>query len=102
MRMDRFFYIPLNYSLYDKDIGYISGKKSCCQFHKSNYRSSSGFTSARHKFSAWSILILFSFVRLGIWVSRYSFPCPPTESPGLLCSTLKNTGLDVQTCTVEM
>ena len=83
MRMDRFFYIPLNCSLYDKDIGYISGKKSCCQFHKSSYRSSSGFTLVRHKCSAWSILILFLFVRLGIWVSRDSFPCPPHREPGV-------------------
>lgn len=86
MRTDRFFYIPLNCCLYDKDIGYISGEKSCCQFHKSSYRSSSGFTLVRHKCSAWSILILFSFVRWGIWVSRCSFslsvpPPPPLQPP---------------------
>lgn len=52
MRTDRFFYIPLNCSLYDKDIGYVSQKKSCCQFHKSSYRSSSAFTLARHKYSS--------------------------------------------------
>ena len=101
MRTDSFFYTPLHCSLYDKDIGYISGKKSCCQFHKLSYRSSSGFTSVRHKCSASAILILFSLVSFGMQISCYSFPCAVTKTLGLLCCALRNTGLDVQMCMVE-
>lgn len=99
MRTDRFFYIPLSCSHYDKDIEYTSGKKSCCQFHKSSYWSSSGFTLVRCKCSTWSVLIIFFFL-LGGWTSGSPvtlFPCTATESPGLFWSALRNTGLNVQT-----
>lgn len=98
MRTDRFFYIPLNCSLYVKDIGYISGKKSCCQFHKSSYRSSSGFTPVQHKSSTWSILVPLFFIcevgQLGLLL-LFSLSHPRKPEVALLL-------FEEQTCTVEM
>lgn len=102
MRTDRFFYIPLNCSLYDKDIGYISRKKSSCQFHKSSYRRSSGFTPVQHKCSTWSILIPFFFFficevgQLGFQLLLSLFP-PRKPKVALL-----HFEEHVQTYTVEM
>lgn len=48
------------------------------------------------------LTLFFLFVRRAIWVSCYSFPCPPTENLGLLTSALRNTSLHVQSCMVEV
>lgn len=41
-------------------------------------------------------------MRLGIWISCYSFLCPLTESPGLLCPAVRNTSLNVQMSMLEV
>lgn len=81
MRTDRFFYTPLNCSLYDKDIGYVSEKKSCCQFHKSSYKSSSGFTLAQIQLLVHLNSFFFFVCKIGHLDFLLLFPLSPHREP---------------------